>query len=135
MSEELITNQNVSIEKLKEMFDSAFLETAIDKEGDLVLQGNYKCFVEVPESKRFVRFASYIIASENASDEAKAAYANRINKELIVVRAYAIEKLFVFDQHIWLEGGVTPKNIVLGYKFFDKVVPEALRMDEGGVFA
>ena len=82
MSEELITNQNISIEKLKELFDSAFLETTIDKEGDLVLQGNYKCFVEVPESKRFVRFASYIIASENASDEAKATYANRINKEL-----------------------------------------------------
>lgn len=134
MTEQLITSDEVSIELLKKLFEDAYFETSIDKDGDLMIKGRYRCYVELPDSRRFIRFYAIFKPSDQASHSALINYANRINMELIVLRMYATEKSIGFDQYVWLEGGVTKKNVVMAFKIFNDLVQDAINRDKEDLF-
>ncbi len=101
MDEQPISSENVSMKVLKKLFEDAYLDTFVDKEGDLVVQGRYSYFIEIPNTRRFIRFVACIRPSDQADDTSRPNYANRINKEPIVLRVFADEALLIFDQHGW----------------------------------
>lgn len=88
MDEYFLTPDNASPTTLRELFDEAMFETRIDADGDLIVDERFKSFVMV-HSKRFVRFMTVFGIKEGAEENAVFALVNRINFELICVRACA----------------------------------------------
>lgn len=130
---ELITRDNVSIDFLRQLFDEAYYETSIDTDGDLIVMGTIKHYLRVPDSKRYVRIFSVFRLNEDVDPITRNCYANRVNLELNVVRAYVNDSIFGFDFYVWLEGGVTRKNLILSFKTFSEFVREALHKDKDNV--
>ena len=135
MSEEkLITNENVSKELIKEVFDSAFLDTGYDQ-GDLFIKETWRTWVFVDEKNRFLSVNLYFNLNLSSSLADRLDYVNYVSKEFILVKVALYDKTIRFGTYIWLEGGVSPKNIIKTYKAFLMVIEEALNTDRKNVLA
>jgi hypothetical protein len=128
MSEEVVTQDQITIPMLKSLFDAAFMETSIDSDGDLYVKGDTGCYVMPTKSKDRIHLLAQFRADEKSSKQARMELANRINYEMSTVRAYLNDKgNLVFDYYIPVEGGITKKAIVLATRFFLSVVVSSIR--------
>jgi hypothetical protein len=127
MSEQLVTPDNLSKELLESAFDSAFMDTSFDDDGDLrVCDGGIRCYVLVRKDR--IRLMSLFGSEEGASREDLLEFANRVNDEYVVIRASVTAKGTVcFDYDILVTGGVTTKAIVLATKRFLGIPVEAIQ--------
>ncbi|MFO7655673.1 MAG: YbjN domain-containing protein [Bacteroidales bacterium] len=135
MSEEkLISNENVSKELVKEIFDNAFLDTGYDQD-DLFIKETWRTWLFVDEKNRFLSFNLYFNLNQNSKLADRLDYVNYVSKEFIIVKVALYDKTVRFGSYIWLEGGVSPRNIIKAYKAFIMVIEEALNADKNGVLA
>jgi hypothetical protein len=132
-TEDLITPETVTKEDLHALFEQAFFTTRFDSDGDLVVKDRYNTFVMPAEDGRHIRLMSLFGAKEGVALDAKLRLANRVNEKLLLVRSYVDEGgRFVFEHYIWLEGGVTKRNVVLATRSFQHVLSRLGELDEEG---
>lgn len=136
MSDEIVSNKNLSSELIKEIFEGAYFDASVDSDsGDVVIQERYKYYVEIDNnSKRFITFRINITRNTNARLEDRHNYINDVNNGLIAIRVAEFKEIFSFDHYMWVEGGVTKKNIVMAFKTFTSLVESALSRAPDSVF-
>ena len=137
MSDDLITAENASLESLRKILDAALYQVAV-KDNDLVVTASYKIWVHLADTKRHVRFFAGFRFKEGSSLAGRFALANKINDELIMMRACVSgEKQdgLWLDDYIWLDGGVSNRNIALAFKQFEALVQASLAKDTADLIA
>lgn len=126
---DLISSDNLSKDLLKEVLDSAMLETSFDDDGDLVVDEGILCFVLPTEKRDRVRLlsaAGKLRQGVTRSDALEAA--NRINVEYIMVRASVTENNALFlDWDVFLKHGIGKQAIAWAVKRFCAISSDAMR--------
>ena len=134
MPEDLITPENLSKDLLQELFQQAYLDVSRDEDGDLVVRDEYRCFVFPDADKRYIHFMSLFRGGAEATLEAKLAYVNRVNDEVVIVRACVTDAGGIcFDYYVPVHGGITRAAVALMLRRFFATVRTALARDEGDV--
>lgn len=126
MQDELITTENVSPEMVKAALDQAYMNAVIDKDGSIMIQEQFKIWLNFDKSGRYIQLRTAFRIKDGASRSALLDYANGINYDLIVLRTYLGETSVVMDHYVWLEGGITRKNLIMSVKMFFSIVDAAL---------
>ncbi len=134
MEEKLISSENLSTQVIKSLFDNAFIDTGFDKE-DLFIKERWRTWVYVDKGNRYFSLNLYFTANQSAKMADRIEYATRINDEFILVKVIPEQNVITFRTYVWVEGGVTPKNIIHVYKAFIMVIEQALEEDKAGVLA
>jgi len=134
MPDDLITSDNLSKELLQVLFEQAYFDVALDEDGDLVVRDEYRCFVFPDVDKRYIHFMSLFRGGEEATQEAKLAFVNRVNDEVVIVRACVTDTGGIcFDCYVAVHGGITRAAVALMLRRFFATVRTALSRDEGDV--
>lgn len=123
-----IAEEDVTLEKIKNYFDAAFLKSEFYKDGGLKIDDSgFKSIVNIDREKKLISmYCSYTLKS-SFSQTMKLELANNLNDHVVFVR-YCIpnpstlwcEYQFLFD------GGITPFTIVNNYRYFAKVVKNSV---------
>jgi hypothetical protein len=125
---DLLTAENISRETLKSIFDAALMEYSVDKDGDIMVQDQCKCYVILDKEKRRIRLHTQYVFKPESTEKQRLECCNRITLEYLFVRAASGKnnKLqFTYDLN--LEGGVTKKALALLVKRFSAIAPMAVR--------
>jgi hypothetical protein len=126
MSVELITPEKVSAELLNDVL-AAYLETAFDEDGDLVLKGECQVYVTITPDKAAIRLMTIFRLKDDSSLDARLAAVNNINSDYMIIKAHCTDNnKLVFTYYLLLAGGLTRKALVLGAKLFDSIPRAAI---------
>lgn len=132
MPNTLVTSENLSKELLASIYDGAFMSTSYDEDGDLKVKENISCFVLPSEKKDRIHFLSLFGFEPSSSEAQRLECVNNINSEYIIVNAYVgTNNTLRFKYDLFIEGGMTKKNIVLATKRFLSI-PQAAVQEYGG---
>jgi hypothetical protein len=126
----------VTVEKLKEVFDNAFFTTEIDKDGDLkITEGGVKTFVRVDKERKLISLFCLWGLKANAGEIDKLRFINRLNDKLILARFCMPDPTTLWcDYQMSFNGGVSPATIVNAYRQFVNVVKGGISsMDDDDV--
>ncbi len=136
MADEMVFPEDISKEMLHSLYTDAYVDVSYDEDGDLLLRERY-AFWAFPEADgKRIRLASLFRANENSNVADRFKFVNRINDELIMVRAYVRSNgNFGFDYYIPVEGGISKRNIVMATKLFASLLSAVARKDEEDVMA
>jgi hypothetical protein len=130
--DEILNDQEVSLEKVESLFKAAFIRTERDKDGDLVVRDDsgVNTFVKVDTKKKMITFFSLWGLKSRFPEEAKLKFANELNDDLILVRFVISNPTTMWcDYQFLYEGGVTPFHIVNTYRRFLSVCKGAAGRD------
>ncbi len=126
MATDLITPDNVSVELLTGIF-AAYMDTAFDEDGDLIVGGDCQTYVTVIPDKSSIRLMTIFRLKEESSLEARLAAVNRINNEYMIVKAHCTDNnKLIFTYYFMLAGGITRNALVRGAKLFDSIPRAAI---------
>ena len=129
MTEELITPENLSTPMLKALFDSAFMETHLDQEGNLKVKDRVNLHIRPREDR--IRIYAIFGFKPTAPLERRLEFVNRVNQEFIIARATAVDgDILAFDYDIPVAGGITKKAVILLVKRFMNI-PHAAVLEYG----
>lgn len=134
--QELLPEEQMSVDLLERIFQSAFLRTERDEDGDLLVrdESGVNTFVRVDSERRIVTFFSLWGLKERFSDEDKLRLANELNDELVVVRFTVRSPRVLWCDHQFLfAGGMSPLTIIATYHRFVSVCREVPRRDILGI--
>ena len=128
MTDELITQDNLSKELLKSVLDAAFMETSFDDDGDLKVKDEVSCFVFPNlERKDKVQLLAIFGFKSEASELQRLQAVNRINEKYIIVKAVAGNNdQLRFSWDIPIAGGITKKAFVIALKRFCSIPHDAV---------
>ena len=128
MTDELITQDNLSKELLKSVLDAAFMETSFDDDGDLKVKDAVSCFVFPNlERKDKVQLLAIFGFKSEASELLRLQAVNRINEKYIIVKAVAGNNdQLRFSWDIPIAGGITKKAFVIALKRFCSIPHDAV---------
>lgn len=126
MTEELITADNVSKELLKSIFEAAFMDVSLDKDGDIVLKEGITMFVFPNKEKNLIKLVASFGLKPTASLLAKLECINKINKDYIMVSAFIVDDSLRCTYDFSLKGGLLTKAFVPQVKFFAQIVRSAV---------
>ena len=136
MSEKMISSDNLSKDLLKNIFDDAYLDAGFDeKDGDLYVKETWKTWFFLDEKKRYFSMSLYFIINEDSSMADRLEYASNVTREFILIKANVEKTVIAFKTYVWLEGGMTYKNIIKTYKAFLWVTEAALDDDKKNVLS
>jgi len=124
VAEEIITPDNVTKELIKSILEAAYMSVTIDKDGDLMVTEQIKCFVFPSKEKRVITLLTGFGFKSSASEADKLLLVNKINTEYLMVSCFYVGSGLRFQHDICLDGGVNAKNIVMTLKRFCSI-PQA----------
>ena len=129
----MITKDDHSTETLKGIFDAAFFDCTLDKDGDLVVTSDYRIIVK--SNPMLVQFVAVFAAKKGASRLTLLESINTMNLDLSVPRAYALTDGFdhalVLDYTLTIGEGVTPKTLVEAFRFFETCIRRSFSFYDG----
>lgn len=136
MDQELVTPENISLEMLRDIFDAAMMDIAMDEEKRYIrIKEDVVARCTLSESKERVQFIAYYGVKEDAQRVDRLELVNRINEQYVLIRAGIDDDGDLwFDYCLVLKGGVTKKHIVQATRVFLMLVPKAVsECDEDGI--
>ncbi len=134
MKDDLINKENLSQELLQSLFEQAFLDVRLNEDGDLYIQDRWKVWIDIDESGRYIAYRMYFALTEESTPEDRLDYVNSMNNDFILIKTVAHKDYVSFSYFLWVEGGVTTKNIIMAFRIFLSVVEQALAEDKKGIF-
>jgi hypothetical protein len=136
MSEELISDENISKELLKEIFEGAYYDVSVDEKGDMTIKDSYSAFADVSKNRKLITFSAYFNRDLQAEPDDIKDYLHHVNYQLLAIRVSKLERSFFYEYTFNIQGGVTRKNIVYSFKTFMIALQAALSVEEfkGKVF-
>lgn len=132
MSDAIITSDKLSPNMVKAAFDAAYMKTTTDKDGDITVnEGGRRFYVFVNPDKETIRFVSYATGNRHASSQQRLAYANKINTDLVALRAREDnDGDIIYDYTIITDGGITMRQVVMAAKRFAVLLRMATDKDD-----
>jgi len=123
---EVLNPEAIDSASLARIFRDAFLDAAIDDDGEVKVKDGYTYYLTLDEHHRFIRYRLVMRCKSGVSRAAQQEYAREMNDGYIVIRTRSIETAIVFDYHLVIEGGVTKRNIFQSFKRFASAANSAL---------
>ena len=136
MSDDLITPDSVNIEEILEIYESAYLDVALDEESEQIrLKEEVIARAFLSESRERLQLVAYYALKDDAQRIDQLELVNRINDNYVLIRAgIDSENDLWLDYTILLKGGVTRKAIIQATRIFLMLVPRAVtECDEEGI--
>ena len=125
----LIGKDNLTVEKLHEIFRAAYMKPEIQRDGELLVMGRsgWPYFIQVRENQGFISILHIFGFNDILSKNEKLEAANKLNKESVMVRfCMPHDDFFIADYQLLTKEGVTPFQILNCFTWFDNVVSERL---------
>lgn len=129
---ELISENELTIERLESLFQSAFLRVERDKENDVLIRDDsgINTFVKVDRDKKLITFFCLFGLKSRFSDADKLKFINDLNNGLIVVRfSLAKGSTLWCDYDFHYDGGIPAFLIMANYRRFVSVCRSAAQRD------
>ena len=127
MSSQMIAPTDVSIQKIKQVFDGAFMDTQITDDGKLaVTKDGIKLFVSVDSNKQLITYLLLFGSKPGASMADKLELVNEINTSLVFLRAYAFDVGIAIDYALPYDGGLPPQQVYSAYNWLMKTAVAGL---------
>jgi CheY-like chemotaxis protein len=124
LRDELITPENLTKERLKAILESAYMDIAYDKDGDLKARDACVFFI-FPRADRIHMLALFSFKPES-SREQRLEFVNHVNEQYIMVSAFTGQNnLLRFTYDLMVLGGVTPIAFVLVARRFASIPRQA----------
>ena len=136
MATELVTPDNVSVEMLRDLYEAAYMDVALDEEHGLIrIREELAARAHLSESKERIQLLAVYGLKEDAQRIDRLELVNRINENYVLIRAGIDDDGDLwFDYCILLKGGLTKKAIVQATRAFLMLVPKAVNeCDEDGI--
>lgn len=129
MSEAAVLNpEDISVDALKSLYESAQLKTAIDEEGDLIVSEGVSCYAIPTKDGDRILLLAFVGTRDEVDRNAKLEFANRVNNEVATVRARVSgEERVVLDYYLPVDGGVSGEALVNATRFFMQAITYAAR--------
>lgn len=131
VNSELLSEKEISKERLAALFKQAFFSTSFDKDGDLVVRSDGpRVFVIVDSQKKLLKYMAIYGVKETAPLELKHQFVNRMNDDIIFVRFSIPGKrhdVLMADYYLPYEDGIPAFQIIAAFRLFSRVVPGAIR--------
>ncbi|MBP8864753.1 MAG: YbjN domain-containing protein [Anaerolineae bacterium] len=135
---EILTDQQMSIEALENLFRAAFLQVERDKDGDLLVrdESGVKTIVKLDPDKKLASFFAIWGLTNNFNEAAKLKFVNDLNNDLIMVR-FSLPRADILwcDYQFLYEGGVVPFQVVITYRRFVSVCRSAVQKAPAGLIS
>ena len=113
---------------LRELFDTAGVETLLDESGRLRVADGVRCYVIPATNGRRIYLQTTFQATDFSTWEQRLELANRINDNMAVLRCSTrSDRTVTFDHYIMVEGGIRGANIVQTTRFFLTLLRVAIR--------
>ncbi|NNC95813.1 MAG: hypothetical protein HKN92_09650 [Chitinophagales bacterium] len=130
---EIIDNANLSVELVNKVFEDAYYEIieVNANENYLLVKDIWKVYVDIDNDKNYITFSLTWSTNEEASLEDKLALVNMISTKVLMVAPYVSTSSgnIVIKYDLWVEGGVSKKNVILSHKAFVKSLHLILELD------
>ena len=127
---EVWQTSDITNEALNELFDAAYMDSALDDKGRVVVsESGLRLWVEANKSGKSIQFDCYFYFKDTTNELQRLKFVNDINSKYVLVRAYNVNNVIIVDYTIRADGGITKKSVVLAFKFFAEVCSSALRED------
>lgn len=128
MAEEFITHETASREALKAVFDAAYCDTRYDDDGDLRVQESLSCVVVPNADTKVIELSCSFTFTPDSSHLQRLEAVNAMNTRWLIIRACLVgTDTLRFSYDIPLDGGITPKALVLTVKRFSSIPRVAIR--------
>jgi hypothetical protein len=128
MSDDLITLENVSKDSIKALFDNAYFETSVDKDGDLRVKDRVNCWVLLNDRKDRIRLLAIFGFKPDTTEQQRLAFVNNVNSQYIIVRAHSGgNNTLQFTYDLMINTGLAKKNLIATFKRFCEIPQEAIR--------
>lgn len=127
---EIITPDDMSIEKIYGIFQAAYMKPELDSDGDVRVKGpsGIRQIISVETEKQLLKFMSIFGLKENRNREEKLELVNRLNENVVFSRfSMPQDDVLLADYFIAYEEGVMPLQIMNSLQWFDKVTIGAIR--------
>lgn len=121
----IIPEEEVDIELIHNIFQSAYIEAEIDEDGDmLVSDGGVKVFIKHQEEKKKLSLFSIWGLNDEHSREEKLNALNQVNDDIEMVRCTLTAKndRMWCDYQYYYNGGLVPFNLIQVYRRFATIL-------------
>lgn len=128
-----IPAEELSLETIQGLLDSAFLQTTPGRHNDIIVDdGGMRTVIKLDLERGLLSYYSVWRLKESRPEIEKLRFVNRLNDRIIIVRFSLTDAGTLWcDYQIDLDPGISPFAIVHTYKEFTRIVKGALaRMDE-----
>jgi hypothetical protein len=123
MENNLITKENLSMDALIDLFNDAYLNVNHNEKKQYYIQDRYKIWFELDKENKFILFYVLFTKDDSCSDVDFYRGLNRANKDYVMYRAFAHDNnLIEINHYLWVDGGVSKRNIMFVYKFFSTAI-------------
>ena len=125
----LIPEKDVTLARLQQVFEAAFVENDVDEDGDLVIrtENTTKIFVSLDERNKLIRFTSLYGVRDDALEAEKQELANTLNDNIVFVRFSAAQSsALVCDYYLPFNGALAPLHIVTVTRLFNRIIASSL---------
>ena len=119
--ETLISDSDLTVQKLEAVFKAAFMSCSIDSDGDLRIEDRgIKVFLRVnTEKKRLIYTSLWGLKTGAFTESKKLSFLNKLNNEYVLVRfSMPRPDTLLCDYLMLYEGGVSPFQLVNTYRLF-----------------
>jgi len=132
---EIISKDNVSIDKIKSIFENSFYEIRETAATYILFKDIFTIYADLDKDNRYITLSVNWPIKESFSMEERFKLLNTISKEVLVVTPYynAEGTSLIVKTTIWIEGGSTARNIVYTEKIFVKALNLILDKDVLGI--
>ena len=135
---EVISNEELSGQKLLEIFKNAYMDAELDSDGDvrLTLDG-IKVLITMDQSRKLIHFISIFGVKPGANRQQILELCNRINDRLILIRAAYPSALpspaVMLDHYLVTEAGITGVELVDDVRRFRTVISSVPPLNTDGI--
>lgn len=134
----MVSEVDVSIARIKAIFDAAFIECEISPDGILRVEiEDTRLLLHLHAERKFVQFVAFFGVRRYVDELDKLRLVNCLNDGFIILRwALTDETTLMADYFLPYNGGVQPLHIVSVARTLSKLMPHALReCDTGDIVA
>ncbi len=126
---DLIPREQVTARRIAEVFRGAFLDAAVDKDGDVRVteEGGYKVYFRIYGEQELLGVYALFRFKKGTSRRAQLELANTLNDQTLLVR-YSVtgDGILYADYYLPYSGGVRADQLVRSYRWFLKALRAGL---------
>ncbi|MBN1826217.1 MAG: YbjN domain-containing protein [Candidatus Eisenbacteria bacterium] len=123
-----LSEEEVTLDKIKTFFDAAFLKAEFDSDGDLKIDDEgLISYIKIDAEKKLITYFSPWAMKASIPDLKKLEFINDLNDGLVLARFCMPRSTTLWcDYQLLYDGGITPYTIISNYRLFAKVVKGAI---------
>ena len=128
-----VGESEVSIERLYELFDGAYMECDLDEDGDLrvVTDSGPRIFLSLHEPNRLIRYMAFYKFREESIEYDKLVFVNALNDDIVFIR-FSLNgtDTLIADYYLPYSRGASPFHIINSAKLMGRVITSGIRQHD-----